>query len=87
MDEKVEMCLGTYNNLMEDLYDYRADSEDLYELVNIILDMAELSYDEKSLSIQRTNCDEEMLISYLKVKYADRFEDKVRFLKKEKEEK
>jgi len=80
MDEKVEMSLDSFMDLMEDKKESDRAFDELNTLLDLIFNSVRLRFDDK-LTID--DCDE--LMTYLKIEESYRYENKQKELIKQRE--
>lgn len=82
MEEKIEMKLRTFMDIMDSKKEYEKESDELEELLDLIFDNVRLGYKEQ-LVIDYS----EAIMEYLKVKERDIYDQKQAELIDKKEEK
>ena len=82
MEEKIEMKLRTFMDIMDSKKEYEKESDELEELLDLIFDNVRLGYKE-----QLVIDDSEAIMEYLKVKERDIYDQKQAELIDKKEEK
>jgi len=80
MEEKVEMSLETYTDIIDTSKEYEEDSNELNDLLDYIFENAELDYKD---DLKFYNSDK--IMDYLKISESYRYKMKVKELKMEKE--
>lgn len=81
MEEKIEMKLRTFMDIMDSKKEYEKESDELEELLDLIFDNVRLGYKE-----QLVIDDSEAIMEYLKVKERDIYDQKQAELIDKKEE-
>ena len=81
MEEKIEMKLRTFMDIMDSKKEYEKESDELEELLDLIFDNVRLGYKE-----QLVIDDSEAIMEYLKVKEKYRYNKKQAELIDKKEE-
>ena len=71
MEEKIEMKLRTFMDIMDSKKEYEKESDELEELLDLIFDNVRLGYKE-----QLVIDDSEAIMEYLKVKERDIYDKK-----------
>ena len=71
MEEKIEMKLRTFMDIMDSKKEYEKESDELEELLDLIFDNVRLGYKE-----QLVIDDSEDIMEYLKVKERDIYDQK-----------
>lgn len=71
MEEKIEMKLKTFMDIMDSKKEYEKESDELEELLDLIFDNVRLGYKE-----QLVIDDSEAIMEYLKVKERDIYDQK-----------
>lgn len=71
MEEKIEMKLRTFMDIMDSKKEYEKESDELEELLDLIFDNVRLGYKE-----QLVIDDSEAIMEYLKVKERDIYDQK-----------
>lgn len=81
MEEKIEMKLRTFMDIMDSKKEYEKKSDELEELLDLIFDNVELNYDNELRFFNTSK-----LTDYLKIKENYRYEKKLEEFINKKEE-